>query len=155
VQRRGNGRRQQVPPHHSGYSQRQQCLKTPKRYEPEKHADRRAQCDRVTGIFKLQELPTLFAKPSKRVHWVEVIGLVSAREHRICLVVIRLQPNRLSASGDNSLDAFSVCARIQEQFLDFSVRRLAEHLVPMANRIKGVWLDDDDEFIHRLLQFIA
>jgi hypothetical protein len=101
VQRRGNGRRQQVPSHHSGYSQRQQCLKTPERYEPEKHADRRAQRDRVTGIFKLQELSTLFAKPSKRVHWIEVIGLVSAREHRICLVVTCCEPNRSSALGDN------------------------------------------------------
>ena len=53
-----------------------------------------------------------------------------------------------------SLGAFSVCARIQKQFLDFLIRCLAEHLVPMANRIKGVWLDDDDEFIHRLLQFL-
>ena len=83
VQRCGNGRRKQISAHKPAYSKREQRLKSPQRYEPEEHSDRRAQSNRVGGILELEELPTLVAKPSERVHSVNVTELHSAMEQRI------------------------------------------------------------------------
>jgi|ERR1700722_9561921 len=83
MQRRGNGRRQEITTHQPGYSQRQQGLKSPEWYEPKKHSDRGAQGDCVGGILELEELPSLVADPMDRVHSDQVTELYSAMKHRI------------------------------------------------------------------------
>ena len=75
MERRGNGRRQKVAAHKSRYSQREQRLKSPERYESEEHSNCRAQSNRVGGILQLEELPALVAKPSERVHYLTISEL--------------------------------------------------------------------------------
>jgi hypothetical protein len=83
MQRRGNGRRQEITTHQPGYSQRQQGLKSPEGYEPKKHSDRCTQGDCVGGILKLEELPSLVADPMDRVHNHQVTELYPAMKQRI------------------------------------------------------------------------
>ena len=65
VQRRGDGRRQEIGADYSGDSQGEQGLKSPERHEPEEHPNRRARSDRVATILELNKLSTFLAKPSR------------------------------------------------------------------------------------------